>query len=241
LNTNVLREERILLHGVEQSCFGIREERKKSMFTSRLKIPRSAALATILTLALGAHARADSAAVAITPDPSSTFNNGNGYSLGYSFEANSNITVTQLGYFADPTLAESHDVGLYTSTGILLASTVVTNADTLIANFIYNAITPVALTAGQDYVIMGSSGLVDPYSFNPISFSTDPSITYLQDGFAFGNGLAFPTQTDGPGTVGYFGPNFLLASAVVPEPSTLVLGGLAAMGGLLVGCRRRLP
>ena len=93
------------------------------------------------------------------------------YALGYEFQANANITVTQLGYFVDTTLTESHDVGLYDATTMaLLASTTVINGDMMVANFAYNAISGVTLTAGNDYVIVGTSGFNDPYTFNPTSF-----------------------------------------------------------------------
>jgi hypothetical protein len=213
----------------------------QSMIAHKRRLFGSTSLVAVLTLALGAHARADSVAVTITPDPASTFNNGFGYSLGYEFLANSNVTVTQLGYFVDTTLTESHEVGLYTDTGTLLASTTIVNGDVMVANFAYNPITAVTLTAGQDYVIMGTSGFTDPYTFNPTSFSTDPSISFVQSAYNFdaGSGLNFPDTFD-PTVTGYFGPNFMIVSSSIPEPSTLTLGGLAMVGGLLVSWRRRL-
>jgi Domain of unknown function (DUF4082) len=200
-----------------------------------------ALLGTMATLALVAQGRADLVAVTLTPDPNSTFNNGAaGYALGYEFQANANITVTQLGYFVDTTLTESHDVGLYdATTTTLLASTTVMNGDMMVANFAYSAISGVTLTAGNDYVIVGTSGFTDLYTFNPTVFSTDPAITYVQDAFANGNSLQFPSFPD-DGAIGYFGPNFLFTPASVPEPSSLVLGSLAAVAGLFIAVRGRL-
>ncbi len=212
------------------------------MIAHKRRLFGSISLVAVLTLALGAHARADSVAVTITPDPASTFNNGFGYSLGYEFLANSNITVTQLGYFDYTGLTESHDVGLYDATTMtLLASTTVTSASTVNGNFAYNAISSVTLTAGQDYVIMGTSGVNDPYTFNPTSFSTDPSISFVQSAYIQNGGtsLSYPDTFD-PTTTGYFGPNFQFTAAAVPEPSSLMLGSLAVAGGLLVAGRRRL-
>ncbi len=170
-------------------------------------------------------------------------NNGFGYSLGYEFMANSNITVTALGYFVDTTLTESHDVGLYDmTTQTLLASTTIVNGDTMVANFAYSAIAPVMLTAGDDYAIVGTSGFNDKYAFDPTSFSTDPRISFVQSAYNpfNGNTLSFPDVFD-PTVTGYFGPNFMIApSGIVPEPSTLTLGGLAVLGGVLVSWRRRL-
>jgi hypothetical protein len=208
------------------------------MIAVRSKSLISCALVTIVTLALGANLRADSVAVTIVPDPNNTFNNfPPSYSFGYEFLANSDMTVTQLGYFADTELTETHVVGIYTASGTLLASTTVTNADSLTDFFRYSAIAPLVLTAGQEYVIAGTSGVIDPYAFTPTSFSFDPSLTFVTDLFDESSSLIFPTSSSG--VVGYFGPNFQFTSAV-PEPSTLLLGSIAAIGGLVLSCRRSL-
>ena len=150
-------------------------------------------LSCLSGLGVVAQGRADSVAVTITPDPGNTFNNGLGpYVLGYEFQANANITVTQLGYFVDSTLTESHDVGLYDATTMnLLASTTVVNGDTMVANFAYNAISGVTLTAGNDYVIVATSGLTDSYTFNPAR-SLSSFITFVQSAFASASSLQFP-------------------------------------------------
>jgi Domain of unknown function (DUF4082) len=211
------------------------------MFAHSRKLLVFALLGAMINLAPAVQVHADSVAVAITPDPGNTFNNGLGpYVLGYEFQANANITVTQLGYFVDSTLTESHDVGLYDATTMsLLASTTVVNGDMMVANFAYNAISGVTLTAGNDYVIVATSGQNDSYTFNPTSFSTDSAITFVQSAFSSASSLQFP-DFPGDGNTGYFGPNFLFTTAAVPEPSSLVLGSLAALAGLLVTVRRRL-
>ena len=113
------------------------------------------------------------------------------------------------------------------------------NGDTMVANFAYNAISGVTLTAGNDYVIVGTSGFTDVYTFNPDLVQHRPCHTYVQDAYANGNSLQFPSFP-GDGATGYFGPNFLFTTASVPEPSSLVLGSLAAVAGLSVIVRRRL-
>jgi hypothetical protein len=210
------------------------------------KSSKLAMLAAVLTLALGSQVRADSAAVTLTPDPSNTFNNGgagSGYSLGWEFTVggSANITVTQLGYFSNfgTALTETHDVGIYDTSMNLLTSTTVLTTDPVSNLFAYHAIAPVTLSAGGTYWIMGTSGTVDPYTFTPTAFSTDPRITYNFDGFTVGGSLAFPSiQNDGT-IQAYFGPNFMIGSGSVPEPSSLVLGTLAIAGVALVGLRRR--
>lgn len=204
------------------------------------KLLEFALLGAMATLALVAQGRADSVALTLTPDSDNTFNNGAGYAIGYEFQANANITVTQLGYFVASTLTESHEVGLYDATTMtLLASTTVANGDMMAANFAYSAISEVTLTAGNDYVIVGTSGFTDDYTFNPTAFSTDSAITFVQSAYAQGNTLQFPSFP-GDGAIGYFGPNFLFTGGSVPEPSSLVLASLAAVAGLSVALRRRL-
>lgn len=69
--------------------------------------------------------------------------------MGYRFTANSNGTVEELGgRWAD---GVAHTVRLYAfPSGTVLASTSVTGAG---ANWAYNAISPVSLTAGNQYVV----------------------------------------------------------------------------------------
>jgi hypothetical protein len=204
-----------------------------------LKVCGCVVLLSLLALAPGVNARADVVALSITPNPNNTFNNGSGYSLGYEFHANSNMTVTQVGYFANPGLTETHNIGIYTAGGTLVTASTVTSADPLTVNFRYHALaSSVTLTAGQDYFIMGSSGVVDPYTFTPTAISTNAALTFLQSGFALGNSLAFPTVLNDISN-GYFGPNFQFTTAAsVPEPSTLTLCGLTAISGLAVAWRK---
>jgi uncharacterized protein DUF4082/PEP-CTERM motif-containing protein len=188
----------------------------------------------VFSFAVGA-ASADTPAVSFTPVSGNTFNNGIGFSLGFEFTATSNLTVDALGYFDDGSLQELHTVGIYNSSGTLLASATITGG-TLMGFFDYVTIAPLNLTAGDTYQVMGNSGVVDPYTFNPTGFSTAPNITFDQDEYTPGNTLAFGTTTDG--ATAYFGPNFLESSAAAtPEPGTLGLFATGLLG--TVGMVRR--
>ena len=201
------------------------------------------------------------------------------FALGFEFTANSTAYVTSLGYFNDPSFnpatpfntvtlnptptgtysfAGPHQVGLYqvvpgvggaAEGGALLASATVTKAGTASGDFLYTAISPVALIAGDKYVLAGVTGPTDPYVFaiqgglGALTFS--PTITYNQDRFASGSNstLVFPGSTDPASEPGFFGPNLQISqTAPVPEASTTVSFGLLlalGFGGLVLSARRR--
>lgn len=175
------------------------------------------------------------------------------YNLGYQFTVTRPITVTALGYFNEPsfdpnnpfntvnlnpepagsyTYASDHPVGLYDTSGNLLASATVTSASAPNGDFLYEALAGSGLALGPgDYILAGVTGPTDPYMFN-VEDDTQPGFVGLVSAFPFtwdfdvattGSDLtAFP----GPGTSdgqgpGYFGANMLFT--VVPESSSLAL------------------
>ncbi len=188
--------------------------------------------------------------VAINVTDQSTSYVGDGpWTLGYLVHVNQTISVTQLGYFDfnQDGLVENHAVGLWTSTGTLLTSGTVLagTADPLVGFFRYANIAPIALTAGQNYVIGGTHSRQEAYLLDVSSagFSTDPAITYsvgISDRFISGAALAFPTNNDPNRARGYFGPNFTFAPTtnVTPEGSSLALLATGVLP-LALGLKRR--
>jgi hypothetical protein len=164
--------------------------------------------------------------------PAISQNTNGDHTLGLVFTVTQNIEVGFLGYY-DPAggMIDSHEVGLYNSSGTLLASTDVTSASAYSsANFLYNAITPIELIAGQTYVIEGVSG-ADYYTNNVTGFTLNEPLTLL--GTTIGgatmtyNGITPATGND------YFGADF----GAVPEPGSLLLLGSGLLG--LAGMLRR--
>jgi len=167
------------------------------------------------------------------------------FSLGWQFDVNSSITVDALAYFSDTgTLAESHEVGIYDSSGDLLTSTTISAGvcSDYVNYFCYQSITPITLAVGTDYQVMGQSGLVDEWNWNTTGLSTIAAITFTVDEHTNGNNLAFGNDSSGLTQAvggGFFGASFDVSASSAPEPGSLFLVG-GALIGLGVGFRSRL-
>jgi hypothetical protein len=199
----------------------------------------AAASASLIAMAFSAHA--GTPGLSFTGNTGESLSNGP-FTLGWEFQDNSTVDVTSLGVFDDSLdgLAESHEVGIWNSSGVLLASATVAagTTDPLIANFRYTSIAPITLTPG-DYFI-GAVWLdgADNNVFSGVggAVTTDPAITYLNASYAAGGTLSDPTNLST--SPGYFGPNLTLTS--VPEPATwaMLVLGIGVIGGGLRVARR---
>ena len=163
------------------------------------------------------------------------------WNLGYSFTANTNVSVVGLGNWAGAEFPQDQQVGLWDSQGNLLASAFVSNSDTSIGAWKFHSIAAVQLVAGQTYIVGGQGGA--EYTGLISNVTVDSRITYGTDLFTDvgtqNDPLVMPTDSEGE-PHGWFGGNVELASGAVPEPASwaLMLGGFGAIGGAMRSRRK---
>jgi hypothetical protein len=160
---------------------------------------------------------------------------GTGYTLGWEFTANANLSVNALGIY-DLGISADDEVGIWTTSGTLLASATVTPSTPESGDsFAWVATSPVTLSDGQTYLIGADypAPVTDPFIYEASSVTTAPDITYITSANSGDVGFA-PPIASGAYNDAYFGPNFQYTIvSPVPEPSTLAqlgLGGIMMLG-----------
>jgi hypothetical protein len=151
---------------------------------------------------------------------------------GYEFRVNDDIAVTHLGVYDHGAngLAVSHEVGLWTLNGQLLASATVQagTVETLTSSFRFQAIPLVHLSEGVEYVVASTTPIGDPIAFSS-TYVNPEEVTWIRARTREGDSFHFAGGTNV--NRGYFGGNFMF----VPEPCTIVL----MASGMVALVRRR--
>lgn len=203
--------------------------------------------AGLLALGLGVATEGKAAPAWTFESANINFTNGS-WNFGNNFEVLSAVTVSGLGYYADPNTGNvaGNPVALFqcdtaacNTTGTLLASAVVDNSHPLTNFFRFVTIPEITLAPGF-YQIVGVSNQ-DNYTWNTNGFATDPAIRYVANTWqstGTGSQPFFMNFVQNDVRDGYWGPNlFLGAPTFVPTPGALALFGLGLLG--LAGLRRR--
>jgi len=175
--------------------------------------------------------------------PGNAFTNGS-WDFALNFQVLNEVTVTGLGYYADPASGAVDDnaVALYDSNRNLLASVVVDNSYDVFDFFRYVTIDALVLAPGFYQVVGVSRG--DNYTWDNINHVFDPNIAYVSNSWASDfDGIAnFVSGTKSDTQFGFSGPNVFIGDSTaftganrVPAPGSVVLLGI---GLLLVGARR---
>jgi len=177
----------------------------------------SVATLCVAGLTVGCLDRAKADTIAFSPTSLSLITGEPAGNDGLFFTTTVAIFITSLGYI-DCGFSVGHAVGLYdVSTSTLLASTTITGSSTFASNFRYNLITPVALTAGHQYAVVGTfkPGTGPDRGYQAVSAGAASQITYQGYKYDTSSTLDLPTLNYASPI---FGPNFQFVP--VPEPST---------------------
>jgi hypothetical protein len=168
--------------------------------------------------------------------------------VGWQFNVNSPVLVSDLGLYTgnlnDHSAPAYGTVGLWDSSGALLASVYVQPSDPPTLGFNYQQVPSVLLNAGQSYTIAAffvpDYGMVDQFAIGTVGAIVAPQLSYDAPVFAFatsgslsgppiGNGWPTPLTGDG-----FFAASFEFTP--IPEPSTVTLLGLGVAA--MMACRR---
>ena len=150
--------------------------------------------------------------------------------IGWTFQTTIALNVTALGVLDYLVTRAGLEVGLWDSSGNLLASETITSADPPVNQSLYQSIAPVLLTASQAcFFAAYASGLPLPAvvvtpGTAPNGYATmSPDIRLGEVALGENSGFAFPGTIEGNPGSAIIAPNFEYHAA--PEPAAASLLG----------------
>ena len=170
--------------------------------------------------------------------------------FGYEFTLTNPLNVAALGIWdqGNHTLVESHQVGLWTNSGALLASTTVDSASLPAASanpdgqWLFTNISPITLPAGTYRLGAFYPSLADTFLAFGVSITTAAGVTFGGEALTISGSFGFPDRVF-PANVAVFGPNIstVALASPVPEPSSLITfaTGLAVLLAISGWVRRK--
>lgn len=174
---------------------------------------------------------------------------GQNGTAGFSFEVTEATTISGLGFFdvGSNGLINSHQVGLWTSTGTLLASAILDNSSNVVASTSslgdWRETNITSLTLDPGSYVLGAffrnvqADTEDEAALDASGTSSASGISYGNAAFGSGS-FTFPGSNDPAFDAGIFGPMaFTGSTSAMPEPGSL---GLCACALLLCGLVLRL-
>ena len=160
----------------------------------------------------------------------SYYGSAGGDVIGWRFTVGAPLEISDLGAWNADTnaggagLTASHEVGIWDSTQVLLASVTVDPSGTVVGDWIYASIAPVTLMPGQTYTIGASYAPndTDNYISSASSMTNHADLTWTGSCYPAAEDMGFVYPSSNSTSYGRFGPNFLFTTVPVELQSFTV-------------------
>ena len=133
-----------------------------------------------------------------------SYTSGSGSSGNYTVGTqivigSTNVVVNAIGCFLPANSTATYQLGLYNSSGSLLASNTVVGTNDLSSTVMYASVAPVTLTAGATYTLASYAGGATFIQFSSSAFTTNNCATAANCTYVGSTILTWPTTLNGAG------------------------------------------